>query len=105
MNVTPYGGLDVDDRRTITATFKDADGLPATIDTADLTIVVEPPNGDSYEVTVGDITVDDGVVTFKIHFDQGGTWKWRVTWTTLSGSESSEGSVRVRSRRTFDPEP
>lgn len=104
-DATPYGGLDVDDRRTIRATFKDENGDPATIAIDDLTVIVEPPTGESFQVENADITIADGVVSFKIDFDEGGTWKWRVAWISTLGAETKEGRVRVRSRRTTNPTP
>ena len=95
-NLTPSGGLDVGDRRTITATFLDAAGDPADVDPGDITVTVRPPGGPTEEVDAGDITVASGVVTYEVVFDTAGRWHGRTVWSSAEGSEADEWFANVR---------
>lgn len=104
-DLTPVTGLDVGDRRTITATFLDAAGDPADVDPNDLTVTTRAPDGTVTEVDPGDISVTDGVVTHEVTFTAGGRWYGRTEWTSASGAQTEEWRAFVRRRTVAEPEP
>lgn len=94
-DLTPAGGLDVGDRRTITATFLDAAGDPADVDPGDLTVTVLSSEGQT-TVDPGDINVTDGVVTHEVTFTVPGFWYGRTLWEGGTGAQSESWFAYVR---------
>lgn len=95
-NLTPHYGLDVGDRRTATATFRDDDGEPATVLLADVTCTVVKPDGTTSTVDPEDVTVVSGVVSHEVAIDQAGTWWGRIAWQAAGGAEAQEWRFKVR---------
>lgn len=95
-DLTPSGGLQIGDTRTLKGTFTDAAGAPQAVVLAQVKLTVQDSSG--VEVVYTGVQLTDGgtgIVTREQKFVKAGRWYWRWDWSDGTDSESNEVSAYV----------